>query len=97
MITETDNQKPAIRSILEKLYIKYNRRNLIEPDPLQFVYRYTNKADMEIAMYINKIAILIIITTVINWLANRIIQIAIIALINKAHFGTPNLFNSVNF
>jgi len=34
---------------LERLYKKYNRRELIRPDPLQFVYRYSEPADMEIA------------------------------------------------
>jgi uncharacterized protein (TIGR02757 family) len=38
-----------IKNILERLYAKYNHRNLIAPDPLQFVYRYSNRADMEIA------------------------------------------------
>jgi uncharacterized protein (TIGR02757 family) len=37
-----------IKSILERLYEKYNHRNLIKPDPLQFVYKYRRKADMEI-------------------------------------------------
>jgi uncharacterized protein (TIGR02757 family) len=38
-----------LRALFEKLYEKYNRRELIKPDPLQFVYRYNNPADMEIA------------------------------------------------
>jgi len=38
-----------LRSILERLYKKYNHRNLIPPDPLQFVYKYKTKADREIA------------------------------------------------
>jgi len=38
-----------IKNILEKLYAKYNHRDLIAPDPLQFVYRYSKPADMEIA------------------------------------------------
>ncbi len=29
-----------LKPVLEKLYVKYNRRDLIAPDPLQFVYRY---------------------------------------------------------
>lgn len=42
-------QQNKLRNILEKLYKKYNRCNLIKPDPLQFVYRYKSKADREIA------------------------------------------------
>jgi len=38
-----------LKAVLEKLYDKYNRRELIKPDPLQFVYEYSNPADMEIA------------------------------------------------
>ena len=37
-----------IRDILERLYEKYNHHSLIKPDPLQFVYKYCRKADMEI-------------------------------------------------
>jgi len=37
-----------LRALFEGLYKKYNRRELIRPDPLQFIYRYTNPADMEI-------------------------------------------------
>ena len=38
--------------VLEKLYKKYNRRELIRPDPLQFVYEYDRPCDMEIAGFI---------------------------------------------
>jgi len=38
-----------IKDILEDLYAEYNHRRLIKPDPLQFVYNYTDPADMEIA------------------------------------------------
>jgi uncharacterized protein (TIGR02757 family) len=37
-----------LRALFEGLYAKYNRRELIKPDPLQFIYRYNNSADMEI-------------------------------------------------
>ena len=47
------NKRTAqIKDILERLYEKYNRRELISPDPLQFVYRYSNPADMEIAAFL---------------------------------------------
>jgi len=42
-------QPVKIKDVLERLYAKYNHRYLIKPDPLQFVYRYAGKADMEIA------------------------------------------------
>jgi uncharacterized protein (TIGR02757 family) len=42
-------QQIEIRDALEKLYLKYNRRSLIKPDPLQFLYKYSNPADREIA------------------------------------------------
>ena len=38
-----------IKGVLDKLYDKYNRPELIPPDPLQFVYRYKNLRDMEVA------------------------------------------------
>ena len=41
-----------IKNVLEKLYGKYNRRSLIKPDPLQFVYRYSRRADMEVAAFL---------------------------------------------
>ena len=38
----------ALKTNLEKLYTKYNKRSLIPPDPLQFVYQYDNPLDKEI-------------------------------------------------
>jgi len=43
------NKTDQLKQVLERLYQKYNRRELIKPDPLQFVYRYDNQADREIA------------------------------------------------
>ncbi|MHC4351711.1 MAG: TIGR02757 family protein [Planctomycetota bacterium] len=37
-----------LRSVLEKLYAKYNHRRLVKPDPLQFLYRYSKRQDVEI-------------------------------------------------
>ncbi|UCF44223.1 MAG: DUF2400 family protein, partial [Planctomycetota bacterium] len=45
--------KVQIRDVLERLYGKYNHRTLIKPDPLQFVYRYSDPADMEIAGFLS--------------------------------------------
>ena len=47
-----DKRLSEIREVLEKLYARYNRRECISPDPLQFVYRYTNRSDMEIAGFL---------------------------------------------
>jgi uncharacterized protein (TIGR02757 family) len=41
-----------IRDVLEKLYKRYNHRELISPDPLQFLYRYTDPADIEITAFL---------------------------------------------
>ncbi|MBN2019665.1 MAG: TIGR02757 family protein [Sedimentisphaerales bacterium] len=41
-----------LKPVLEKLYEKYNRRGLIKPDPLQFVYEYSNPVDMELAGFL---------------------------------------------
>ena len=43
-----NRQIRKLKDVLEKLYEKYNHRSLIKPDPLQFVYKYHRKADMEI-------------------------------------------------
>jgi len=37
-----------IRDCLQRLYARYNRREFIGSDPLQFVYEYSNPADMEV-------------------------------------------------
>jgi len=38
-----------LKEVLEKLYVKYNRKELVPPDPLQFACRYSAHGDMEIA------------------------------------------------
>ncbi len=43
------------KDALEKLYLRYNRKELIPPDPLQFVYRYSEPADMEIAALLSAV------------------------------------------
>ena len=42
----------SIKRVLEGLYVKYNRGELIAPDPLEFVYRYCEPGDMEIAAFL---------------------------------------------
>ncbi|MFA5553757.1 MAG: TIGR02757 family protein [Phycisphaerae bacterium] len=41
-----------LADVLSRLYDKYNRFELIKPDPLQFVYKYSNGRDMEIAGFL---------------------------------------------
>lgn len=50
--TQVQNQPGSLKAVLDKLYERYNRRELIPPDPLQFVYKYSNPADMEIAGFL---------------------------------------------
>jgi uncharacterized protein (TIGR02757 family) len=40
------------KALLEGLYAKYNRRAFVPPDPLQFVYRFPERADVEIAAFL---------------------------------------------
>lgn len=44
-----------IKDMLERLYAKYNYKRFIPPDPLQFVYQYTNRSDMEIAGFLSAV------------------------------------------
>ena len=44
-----------IKNILERLYARYNHRQFIPPDPLQFVYKYSSREDMEIAAFLSAI------------------------------------------
>src|SRR3989338_6595796 len=37
-----------LRKKLERLYAKYNRREFVDPDPLEFLYNYKNSYDREI-------------------------------------------------
>ncbi len=37
-----------LRRILENIYAKYNHRRLVKPDPLQFLYRYSKRTDVEV-------------------------------------------------
>ena len=44
-----------LENALERLYVRYNHRRLIEPDPLQFVYHYSGRADMEIVALLSAV------------------------------------------
>jgi uncharacterized protein (TIGR02757 family) len=37
-----------LRELLEMIYLKYNRREYIHPDPLEFLWRYSSTEDREI-------------------------------------------------
>ncbi len=43
---------PDLKELLENLYVRYNRREYVHPDPLEFLYRYDNLLDREIAALI---------------------------------------------
>jgi uncharacterized protein (TIGR02757 family) len=44
-----------LKDTLERLYAKYSHRELVPPDPLQFVYRYSEAGDMEIAALLSAV------------------------------------------
>ncbi len=48
----TGTRIPQMRVLLERLYARYNHRSFVPPDPLQFVYRYADRRDEEIAAYL---------------------------------------------
>lgn len=39
----------GLKEELDKLYLEYNNRNFVHPDPLEFLYNYENIKDREIA------------------------------------------------
>jgi uncharacterized protein (TIGR02757 family) len=51
-IRDPPDDVSSAKGLLEKLYAKYNHRVFVPPDPLQFVYRYTEHRDMEIAAFL---------------------------------------------
>jgi len=42
----------SIKNSLDKLYLKYNKKRYVHPDPLEFLYNYRNIRDREIAGFI---------------------------------------------
>ncbi|MBW8015417.1 MAG: TIGR02757 family protein [Planctomycetes bacterium] len=46
-------QTNKLAQVLDALYEKYNHRQFIGDDPLQFVYKYSDRADMEIAGFLS--------------------------------------------
>jgi uncharacterized protein (TIGR02757 family) len=45
-------QVPQTKVLLDKLYARYNHRNFVPPDPLQFLYRYSDRRDVEIVAFL---------------------------------------------
>lgn len=41
-----------LKDLLERLYARYNHSLFIPPDPLQFVYQYTDPADREVVAFL---------------------------------------------
>jgi uncharacterized protein (TIGR02757 family) len=41
-----------LKGTLERLYARYNRREFVPPDPLQFVYKYSSCLDKEIVAFL---------------------------------------------
>ncbi len=39
----------GLRETLEDLYARYNRREFVHPDPLEFLYAYPDLRDREVA------------------------------------------------
>jgi uncharacterized protein (TIGR02757 family) len=46
------DRRTRLKETLEVLYRRYNHRRLVPPDPLQFVYHYSEPRDMEIAGFL---------------------------------------------
>ena len=48
----SDDERPAsfrgTRDLLEELYLEFNRREYVSPDPLEFLYMYDSPADREV-------------------------------------------------
>ncbi|MBP7052915.1 MAG: TIGR02757 family protein [Phycisphaerae bacterium] len=42
----------ALRDVLDRVYERYNRRQFLGSDPLQFAHRYSNRQDVEIAAFL---------------------------------------------
>lgn len=43
----------ALRDMLDRVYERYNRREFIGSDPLQFVYQYADRRDREIVAFLS--------------------------------------------
>jgi uncharacterized protein (TIGR02757 family) len=48
-----DASDRSLRDVLERIYVRYNRRSFVGTDPLQFAYRYSNPRDIEIAAFLS--------------------------------------------
>jgi uncharacterized protein (TIGR02757 family) len=41
-----------MKVLLDRLYARYNHRRFVPPDPLQFLYRYSDRRDVEIVAFL---------------------------------------------
>jgi hypothetical protein len=48
-----NKRRVKLKKLFEGLYNRYNHRNLIKPDPLQFVYQYNSPSDKEIVAFLS--------------------------------------------
>ena len=48
-----NKRRVKLKKLFEGLYRRYNHRELIKPDPLQFVYQYNSPSDMEIVAFLS--------------------------------------------
>jgi uncharacterized protein (TIGR02757 family) len=48
-----NKRRVKLKKLFEGLYNRYNHRNLIAPDPLQFVYQYDKPSDKEIVAFLS--------------------------------------------
>jgi uncharacterized protein (TIGR02757 family) len=47
-----NKRRVKLKKLFEGLYNRFNRRDLIKPDPLQFVYQYNSPSDKEIVAFL---------------------------------------------
>jgi uncharacterized protein (TIGR02757 family) len=52
MVTASTGKAGIFKNILDKLYLKYNRKKYVYPDPLSFLYHYSDPGDREIAGFL---------------------------------------------
>jgi hypothetical protein len=49
LMTNVNNRMTDLKKKLESIYLKYNQRKYVDPDPLLFLYNYREKKNREIA------------------------------------------------
>ena len=51
-LSQSSGNPPSQKKGLDTLYARYNRREYVHPDPLEFLYRYRDLRDREIVALI---------------------------------------------